>query len=831
MSRHQAHRHSAAPRPLALAAHLLLAGGIAAGCWAAPARAQPAAPASPGQGVENTRSYSIPAGPLNAVLVRFLSESGVLLSGSTELAQGRNSPGVHGRFTPGAALGALLAGTGLDAVPDAQGRYVLRPAAPKPESGPAANEAAATLAEVKVTAQAVRDGTTEGTGSYTTDITRTATGLALSPRETPQSVTVVTRQQMDDQAAAAVQDALQSTTGVSVQALDRGRNQVYARGFSIENFQIDGLPTVSGNVGIETGSTVIYDRVEVVRGATGLLNGTGEPSATVNLVRKRADSKAFTGSVAAELGSWSHGALTADLSTPLNADGSVRGRLVAHGMKENSFMDRESRRDTVLYGVVEADLTPATRLSVGASQEVIQRRGVYWGGLTYWFSDGTRTDWPRSTNNGAGWNRWDTDERTAFARLEHTFDNRWKLRADLGYYSKKEDIVALYMSGVPDRVTGLGYEPYPASFGYEPQTQKQFAVSASGPFQLWGREHELLLGAMRTSHRFGLNVQYGLDPAPIGNFYLWNGDYPMPIFEDRFATDLSTTTRTNAYAATRLQLADSLKLILGAQWTQWTLDTEIALWRSTEPYTVSKKVFVPYGGLVYDLNRNVSLYGSYTKIFNPQTAKDRYGSYLDPVEGRGVEVGVKGEFLDGRLNASAAVFRIDQNNVATPDEGYVVPGTTQTASRAVKGARSQGVELEVAGEVAPGWQLGAGWTRYRARDAQGEEVNAQHPRQLLKLFTKYEFRGALAGLAVGGGLAWQSTPPFTQTNPATGLAERVGQPAYTLVDLMASYRFNRQTSVQLNIRNVFDKKYYYAPWDSPTYGAPRSFTVQLKHTF
>ena len=782
--------------------------------------------------LDTPHSYKLPAASLGRTLAAFATQSGLALSFDPALTEGLSSAGLTGSYTARQALERLLAGSGLELLVRGDGSFTLRrKPAPAPTAAASGASTEPTLPVVKVTAQAGKDGITEGTGRYTTDSTRTATGLTLSLRETPQSISVITRQRMDDQAATTVQDALQFTPGVSVEALDGGRNQVYARGFNITNYRIDGLPTVTGNVGIETGSTVIYDRVEVVRGANGLLNGTGEPSATINLVRKRATSKTFSGSVSAELGSWDHGAVTADLSTPLNADGTVRARLVAHEMRENSFRDREGKRDTVLYGVVEADLTSSTRLSVGASQEIVKRNGVYWGGLTYWFSDGTRANWPRSKNNAARWNQWDTEERTAFARLEHTLDNRWKLRADLAYYSKKEDMVALYMSGVPDRVTGLGYEPYPASFGYEPQTQKQFAVSASGPFRLWGREHELILGAMRTSHRYQLNAQYGFDTAaPIGNFYLWNGNYPMPTFEDRFTGSLSDTTQTSAYATTRLQLADSLKLILGAQSTRWKQDEQVAQW-TAEPYTIRKQVLVPYGGLVYDLNENLSLYASYTKIFNPQTSRDRDGHYLAPVEGRGLEAGIKGEFFQDRLNASAAVFRIDQDNVAAIDEGYFVPGTTTTAARGVKGARSEGVELEVAGEVATGWQLGAGWTKYRARDAQGAEVNPQHPRQQLKLFTKYELGGALAGLALGGGVVWQSTPPFTQTNPATGLAERVGQPAYALVDLMASYRFNRQTSMQLNIKNVFDKHYYYAPWDSPTYGAPRSFNAQLKYTF
>ncbi|MFT4196004.1 TonB-dependent siderophore receptor [Ottowia sp.] len=772
-------------------------------------------------------ALDLPAAPLEQALHALARRTGVQVVFASGVAAGRQAPALRGSFTPGQALDRLLAGSGLAARAADDGQtYVVERA---PAAAPASQTA--TLPEVKVTGSALSDGVTEGTGSYTTDITRTATGLALSPRETPQSVSVVTRQQMDDQAATAVQDALQSTTGLSIEAQDRGRNEVSARGFTVSNFQLDGLPTETGNIGIETTSAAIYDRVEVVRGATGLLNGTGDPSATINLVRKRADSKTFTGAVTAEAGSWHHGAVTADISTPLNASGSVRARLVARGMKEDSFMDLESRKTTTLYGTVEADLTPATRLTVGASQEVGKRRGIYWGSLTFWHADGTRTDWPRSKTTAARWHQWDTDERSAFARLEHTLDNRWKLRADLGHHKKAEESNMMWMSGLPDRVTGLGYVPELYSY-YTKPTQSQLALSANGPFRLWGRDHELLLGVIRTEHKSGWYTRdlLGSDIAPVGNFNLWDGSYPQPTFGDLYAGSQVKDVRTNAYVATRLQIADALKLILGAQLTNWTRDVGAAAW-TPQSYTAHKRVFTPYVGLVHDLTREVSLYASYTKIFKPQTAQDRNGRYLDPVDGRGMEIGVKGEFLDGRLNASAAVFRIQQDNLAVADEGYFIPGTASQAYRGARGARSQGVELEVAGEVAPGWQLGAGWTQYSARDADGENINPFHPRQHFKLFTKYQFRGDLAGLAVGGGLVWRDTAPYDLTNPVTGLSERVGQPAYALVDLMASYQINRRTSVQLNIKNVFDKKYYDAAWETYTYGAPRSFTVQLKHTF
>eukprot|EP00456_Euglypha_rotunda_P027919 TRINITY_DN2223_c0_g1_i25.p1 TRINITY_DN2223_c0_g1~~TRINITY_DN2223_c0_g1_i25.p1 ORF type:complete len:244 (+),score=89.86 TRINITY_DN2223_c0_g1_i25:90-734(+) len=147
-----------------------------------------------------------------------------------------------------------------------------------------------------------------------TDENAAATGLNLTPRETPQSLTIITREQIDDQAASTIANVLEYTTGLSVKRVDRGRNLLSARGFDITNFQIDGLPFATGNVGLEESSTVIYDQVEVVRGSVGLLQGAGEPSASINMIRRRADATDLTGTITLEAASWKHLSATADVS-------------------------------------------------------------------------------------------------------------------------------------------------------------------------------------------------------------------------------------------------------------------------------------------------------------------------------------------------------------------------------------------------------------------------------------------------------------------------------------------------------------------------------------
>jgi outer membrane receptor for ferric coprogen and ferric-rhodotorulic acid len=693
-----------------------------------------------------------------------------------------------------------------------------------PASAPEAD--AAMLPTVRVSARRANDAQ-----SYTAGATQSATGLTLSLRDTPQSLTVITQERIRDQAMDSVSDALRSTPGVSFKATDRGRNSLSVRGFDIDSFQYDGVPVATGNVGGETGSTVIYDRVEVVRGATGLLSGAGNPSAAVNLVRKRASSKVFTGSVEATLGSWQHRGVTLDLGAPLTADGSIRARLVANAEQQDAFIDLENTKRTVLYGVIDADLSPRTRLSIGFSDQADKRNGVYWGGLTYWYADGSRTSWDRSKTTATHWNQWDTRQRTVFGTLSHLFENLWRVSLDLTHYKQHEESMMLWLTGVPDRSTGLGLQAEPYHYRAEP-TQNQVSLTASGPFRLWGRAHELSAGLTYSRARGGWdNADLVGMAAPVGNFNGWDGAYARPEMTPLYVGSRDTTVQSGAYAAARLQLSDPLKLIVGARLSQWKQDNEAGAW-TTEPFTIEhRNEITPYAGLVFDLSAETSLYASYTNIFKPQTARDRNGRYLDPLIGKSYEAGLKGEFLAERLNASAAVFRIDQDNFAVEDTGFLVPGTNTPAQRASKGVRSQGYELEVSGELAPGWSIGGGWTQFSVRDAQGADVALDHPRKLLKLFGKYAFQGRLQGLSVGFGVDWESAQLSTAKHPVTGLLERVGQPAHAVADLMARYDIGKQAFVQLNIDNLFDEKYYSSSWSGYTYGQPRGATLTAGYRF
>lgn len=668
-----------------------------------------------------------------------------------------------------------------------------------------------------------------------------ATGLDLTPRETPQSITIITREQIDDQAASTVADVLEYTTGISVKRVDRGRNLLSARGFDITNFQLDGMPVATGNVGLEESSAAIFDRVEVIRGATGLLQGAGEPSASINMVRKQADAHEFTGEATLEVGSWDHLSGMVDVSMPVTSDGSVRARFVAEAYSQDAFVDLESSEGFTLYGVIGADLGPGTRLRAGASYQRDERDGVMWAQLPYWYADGSIASWPRSKTTGANWNEWDTTETSAFVTAEQDLGGSWQLRGDVSYFEQTEDSKLIWLWGNPDRDTGIGMDVWPYWYLSKPK-QWNFNLRVNGDYQVFGRQHELVVGAMYNHQKGGWTNRDPIDGtvAPVGNFNEWDGSYPEPEWGERYRmSGFGTTKQSAIYGVTRLHVADPLRLIVGGRLSSWTRDEEEALY-TPEPYRIEHKgVFTPYAGAIFDFNDNLSAYVSYTSIFNPQTARDRNGRYLDPIEGNNYEAGLKADLMDGRLRASAAIFRVEQDNFAVPDIDpetglpYYVPGTTDVASRPAQGTVSKGYELEMQGEILPAWDISVGWSHFKAQDADGVDVQAHQPRQVFRMATKYEFGGALDGFSLGGSLRWESRPPQTAVNPATLDTEPVGQKAYALVNLMGAYDLSERVSLQVNLNNIFDKTYYNTnSWfGGYIYGEPRNVRATLRYAF
>lgn len=818
-------------RPLTLALQLICIGALIVAPTLTPmAQAQ--------QTNNGVRNYDIPSGSLTSALTRFIGESGIFLAGTGELTQDKTVAGLRGSYTVQQGFERLLAGTGLEAVARENGNFTLRRLPVAVSQG----DSASTLPAVVVSG--VHDNSiTEGSGSYAARATNTATKLKLSQRETPQTISIVTRQRIDDQSLDSISEVLEQTPGISVQNLGSERFNVYSRGYSVDNYQYDGIPTsldvVSQISSQSLADMAIYDRVEVLRGPVGLMTGAGDPSATVNLVRKKPTAQ-FQGYASVGIGSWNMQRTEVDLSGPLNQAGTLRGRVVGAFQKNDSYVDYYHQEKQVFYGVLEADLTDSTLLTAGLDYQKNKPLGGSSTGFPLFYRDGRQTQFARSTNPASNWSFNEQDVLNAFVSVEQKLPADWSLKASVNYLHTDRDYASAAASwGFPNQATGAGVLLYGGS-GDTEQTQTGIDLMLQGPFELLGRKHELVLGLSSSEYdnQHQPNRGTGIEGRAI-NIYTWNNYTTPPVSPGKLYLGSTVIRQTGAYAAVRFKPRDDLALLLGARVSSYDYDYKLRYTlpasqgnNSTTSYRKSD-VITPYAGIIYDLNDVHSVYASYTSIFKPQSSRDRTGETLKPREGTQIELGLKSEFFGGRLNTSAALYQIKQDNFAELDPGYFVPNTTSSAYRAVQGAKTNGVDLEVTGKLTPDWNISASYSR-STTEKDDVRLSTVAPANMLKLWSTYRLPGAWNGLTVGGGVNWQSEIYFTASPAAIGKSVTARQESYAVANLMARYEFSKQLSAVLNINNLFDKTYLSAldpTFYSGYYGAPRNASLTLKYQF
>lgn len=824
-------------RPTALPSRLLpsgLARGISAALLGvALAASQPAIAWAEALGQHSQlHTFQVAAGPLSSTLAEFASQAGITLPLEPDLVQGLKSPGFSGKASVPQALGQLLQGTGLQASDQGNGLYLLN----------RASSSSLELGATTVTGTGL-GLTTEGSGSYTTGASAAATRLPLTLRETPQSVSVITRQQMDDQGLQSISDVLQQAPGITVNRESSEAYSFYSRGFQIENFQFDGIPSLSTDGGslrdnYSIGNSLIYDRVEILKGATGLVNGAGYPSGIVNLVRKRPTAQ-FQGHVAAGAGSWDKYNGEVDLSGPLVEGGAIRGRMVAGSQTQKSYVDYLEGDQHVFYGVLEADLAEDTTLTLGYDVQKNQNNGSTTGALPAFYQDGSTISFDRSTNAADRWAYRNQDTQRAFAELSHEFANEWTFKAQASGrdYRSRELISGITSEAVQmDNSISHGFYPGGASRFNTTTEEQSLDLFAKGPFSVGGRVHEAVFGYSIASTQASSKRYDGDTEALIDDVFNWNNNATKPARFDWWSTFDFEARQRIAFAATVLKPTDRLSLILGARVVdyRWEIDRVNALRDVQDPSaTVISGEVVPYAGLTFDLDDHHTAYASYTDVFKPQSyIFQANGSQIDPLTGESYEVGIKGSYLNDRVNASVALFELQQDNFAeatgatTPDGG--------TAYRAVQGVTTRGIELEVSGEVLERLQLQAGYTFQESHDADHERVASTQPQHLFKLATNYRLPGDWQRLTVGGNLHWQSRTYFeagewyTLSNPS-----KFQQKSYSLVGLVAGYDFSDQLKGSLNLNNLFDKHYYsgIGNYETVYYGAPRNLMATLKYSF
>jgi len=703
------------------------------------------------------------------------------------------------------------------------------------EQSTRAGPAATSLAPVEVRDDRL-EATTEFTGSYTTGAS-TIGKTAQALKETPQSVTVITRQLLDDQNIRSLDDALRTTPGILVQDSSSYERTYYSRGFAIDTVQYDGVPTVRGSGFAISPDLAAYDRVEVLRGPAGLFNGAGSPGGTVNLVRKRPlKSRQFSAQVTA--GSFDAYRGDVDLNLPMNESGSLRARIVAAHEDKKFFYDTASTKRSLLYGIVEADISPDTTLGLGLNYEKNDMVPMY-GGLPR-YANGGDIGLSRSTNLNAAWAHTNVESKTVFADLNHRFNDQWKMKASVSYLREDNDDRSGSNFGT---VAANGSGPTLSAFA---QTllgeQTGLDASLNGSFEAFGRKHDVLIGGNYQKRDYDLTSQLFTVANSGINVFNFNGaNYAtFPTVPARAATNtLARTEQKGLYGSLRLALTDPLKLILGGRFSNTensTLNKLTGLY-SVRPYKESSE-FTPFAALTYEINPVWTAYVSYADIFRSQSNfYTTSGAPLDPATGDNYEAGVKGSHFGGKLNSSFALFRTIEDGraitvVASPCAGSPIGGACSANDGKV---RSQGIDTELSGEVMPRWQMAGGYTFNETkylRDTtanQGTPLASFTPRHMFKLWSTYQLPNSLSSWTVGGGVNLQSMAYKT-----AGTA-RMEQGGYAVWSARATYRINRNLTAALNINNIFDKSYYQTIGSATTggnwYGTPRSVTASLQALF
>jgi outer membrane receptor for ferric coprogen and ferric-rhodotorulic acid len=644
-----------------------------------------------------------------------------------------------------------------------------------------------------------------------------ATGLDLSLRETPQSVTVVGAAQIKQFNLTDVNQLLATLPGINVEAAETDRTYYNSRGFDIVNFQVDGVGQPL-DWGLQTGAldVALYERVEAVRGATGLMTGTGNPSATINYIRKR-PTDTFQASAAAGYGTWDDRRLTADISGPLNDDGSVRARLVYANTDSDSYLNYYGVNRNVYYGVLTWDVTPKLNATAGYSRQDNLASGVNWGALPLVYSDSTVIHYDTSETTGAPWTYWDTHQDIGFGELSYAFDNGWTIKGIYTHRKSTEDAKLLYAYGNPDPVTGLGVG---GMSGIYPSVLKQdmFDVIVNGDFGLFGRRHQVVAGVNTSTSKsrkweaFADSFDY---PAYEGPHVVAPAE---PTYPDAYLAEEIKDRLTRAYGAVHLDITDALTAIVGLN--------AIEVKTTGYSYGVSQdrdeKKVSPYIGVVYDVDDHFSVYASYSDLFAPQSESDIDRNRLAAAEGSSYEAGLKSEWLDGRLYATASVFKSEQDGLAEY-AGYI-PGSLDNYYVGVD-TTSKGYEFEVSGRITPQWTVGGGFTELSIEDGSGADTRLYVPRRTLKLNTTYTLP-QFANLTFGGAVRWQSHISTTD------LDATVIQDSYAVVDLLAAVDLTKNVRATVNAKNLFDESYYGSLlWNQAFYAPPRSIMVTLDYSF
>ncbi|AZL68714.1 TonB-dependent siderophore receptor [Pseudomonas oryziphila] len=662
------------------------------------------------------------------------------------------------------------------------------------------------------------DGPVEGyRATRSASATRTDTAL----HETPQSVSVVPKDVLEDTGATRLQDALDYAGGIgrANNFGGQGLTTFTVRGFTTGEFYRNGFPINRGYPNAPDANTV--ERLEVLRGPATALYGRGDPGGTFNVVSKQPlpESKVTLGSQFDDQGM--HRA-TLDATGPLSQDGSLAYRLNVLGEGGESFRDDVQSERYDVAPVLSWQVNDSTKIVFEG--DFMRNNHPLDRGLTRY---GTQTGsasrdtyiWEKGSDNLLH-----NDNNMAQLRFEHLLNDNWTLAGGMQWLDG-----ILQGNAVEANKAPADGHTLQRNFNYRKLewTDRDYQLNLTGHFDTGAFSHTLLTGIEYEDYDYRSIIQRSSAT---------DGTYPIDIYHPVLGQPRPALTRTTTHDQENLKtwawfvqdqvaLTERLKALAGVRLERFEHDYDNYL-PGAKGWQAADNAVTPRFGLLYDLTDTVAVYANTARSFKPNTGASRQGDGFDPEKGKSYELGMKWEALERQLSVDAAIYHIVKENVLTRDPA------DPNYSLAAGEVRSRGLDLNVAGNITPEWRVIGGYAYVDAEVTKDNRLPsgtrlANIPRNSFSLLNTYEFQDGLAkGLGLGVGLKYVDDRNG-QTEAVTYTMEQ-----YSVVDLLSYYKVNEHVRLNLDVKNVFNKGYDEGAFNTYAYpGAPRTVQAGVAYTF
>lgn len=652
-------------------------------------------------------------------------------------------------------------------------------------------------------------------------VSQGATGLTLELNETPQSISVISSQQIENFATSNLDDALRMATGITVEKGETNRTSYTSRGFDIKSTQVDGIG-LPNSWGLVTGAMDSYgfEEIEVIRGANGQLTGVGNSAGTINYVRKRPKND-NEGEIGLSIGSYEYKRLEADSSFLLTESGSWAARVVAALEDSESYLQGLKDDRSYLSFVVDGQLTDNSTLAFGASYQDADTQGNMWGGLVFNYSDGSQAEWDVSANPAQDWTKWDTLNTTAFIEYAYIFDNDWEVKATYNRQDSEDQGHLFYIyayTGTIDVDTNLGLFGYPGAWDGD-FNANLFDVTSIGKYSLFGNEHELTLGVSRSESNDRTfnrsNYDYSI-PAwgALPAFPYAVDAIPEPVWGERQTYSDIDVKLTRFFGSTKLNITDDLFVVAGFNAIEYKREG----YSNNVDIINDEKEISPYLAATYAITEDINAYASYSDVYQPQEQYNFDGEFIDPSKGVNYEIGLKTQWFDDNVLATVALFKGDQQNIAT------FAGLNASGLNYYEGAdiKSEGFELEVTGYITDNLNAVFAYTYLDIEDEQGNNTNEWVSTDVVNLTLDYTVP-ALPEVSLGVTGKWQSE--------TENLTANVKQGAYLVANAFARWNISNNLTLQANVNNITDEKYITSLNSVGYYAAPINGRVSITYNF